>query len=177
MKKPAMKISAKGLAFIKGWERFVPHPYDDALAPLKATGQYREWRGGKVLGTLTIGYGHTDAAGPPKITRGMRLTEAQASELLDVDLDKVEAAVNRLVTVVLSQHKFDALVSFHYNTGGLGRSLLLKRLNKLDFAGAAEQFQWWRKSTVDGVSKVNPGLVRRRAAEKLFFLEGKITKA
>lgn len=112
---------------------------------------------------LTIGYGCTEG-----ITKGEVWTHAQAIEALRREMEKHEAAVNRLVKAEISQNAFDALVSFSYNCGygALGKSTLLKKVNKSDFAGAAAEFHKWNK----GGGKVLPGLVRRRAQEAEMFL-------
>lgn len=161
-----MKLSKRGLAFIKEFESFYPFVYDDKGKVIK--GRYQEFTGGQVKGTLTIGYGHTTDAGMPKVVPGMRITEEEAAEILDRDLDKVESDVNRLVKVVISQHEYDALVSFHFNTGALGRSTLLRKLNAMDVRGAANEFLRWTRAK----GQVLRGLVRRREAEKKIFLEG-----
>jgi len=51
-------------------------------------------------------------------------------------------AVNRRVTVAITQDEHDALADFVFNCGigALTGSTLLKDLNAGDFAGAAEQF-------------------------------------
>lgn len=112
---------------------------------------------------LTIGYGCTEG-----ITAGEVWTHAQAIEALRRELEKHEAAVNKLVTAEISQNAFDALVSFSYNcgSGALSKSSLLKKVNKGDMAGAAAEFHKWNK----GGGKVLPGLVRRRAQEAELFL-------
>lgn len=159
-------ISKNGLNLIKSFESFIPFVYDD-LKPVKGLKYgYREWNGGAVTGTLSVGYGHTNAAGPPKITKGMRVTMEQASQILDDDLDKVEANVRRLVKVPLTQSQFDALVSFDFNTGGLSKSTLLKKLNAGDYTGASSEFGKWVKAK----GKTLKGLVRRRNAERALFL-------
>ena len=81
---------------------------------------------------------------------------------------KFEAAVTTLVTVDLNQNEFDALCLFTYNVGrALQNSTLLKKLNKGDRAGAAEQFAAWTH-----VGKhAEPGLVSRRASERALFLK------
>jgi GH24 family phage-related lysozyme (muramidase) len=76
-----------------------------------------------------------------------------------------ERNVLKLVTVPLEPWQFDALVSFDYNTGALGKSTLLKKLNAGDFEGAALEFHRWNK----GGGKVLAGLTRRRASEALLF--------
>ena len=55
--------SQAGLVFVKGFETCVCYVYDDLRPPKK--GKYAEWDGGPVIGTLTVGYGHTDAAKHP----------------------------------------------------------------------------------------------------------------
>ncbi len=160
------KLGKKGLDLIKSFESFVPYVYDDLIPPVK--GKYREWNGGAVKGTLTIGYGHTDAAKHPlKIERGLKISQARALEILDVDLDECEEAVDRLVRVSLTQGQFDALVSFAFNcgTGNLRKSSLLRKLNAGDYDGARACFDLYTRSK----GKVLRGLVRRRDAEQALW--------
>lgn len=137
-----------------------------------------------VAGYWTIGVGHllTDEelttghlvlTTPPETTVDWRkgLTEDQVYRLLDQDADWAEAAVRKLVTVPLTQHQFDALVSFVFNVGpgspdpskpgGFYRSTLRRLLNAGDYASVPEQMARWRKAG----GKVVQGLVNRRAAE------------
>jgi GH24 family phage-related lysozyme (muramidase) len=95
------------------WEEFVPYVYDDKVP--KVHGRYPEWDGGPVRGTLTIGTGHTSAAGLPAIVQGMRITKAEGSEILSRDLAPCVNAVNRLLKVEVTQHQFDMLVDTHFN--------------------------------------------------------------
>jgi lysozyme len=161
-----MKISKQGLDFIKSFESFVPYVYDDKKAPVK--GVYREWKGEKVKGTLTIGYGHTDAAAHPlKIARGLRITEAEAVDVLDVDLDECEEDVLNLVKQPLSQGQFDACVSLVFNmgSGNFRKSTLLKRLNKGDYKGARDAFDLY----VNSGGEFMRGLQRRRDGEQVLW--------
>jgi lysozyme len=66
-----------------------------------------------------------------------------------------------LVKVPLSQNEFDALCSFDFNTGGLGRSTLLKRLNAGAYNEVPAQLNRWTRA--NGVKLA--GLARRRASE------------
>lgn len=153
-----LAISAKGLNFIKGHERFMPRAYDD-FAPSRVLN-----RGDRVRGTLTIGYGHTG----PDVKIGDVWTEKKALEVLDVDLDRFERAVRRLVKVPLEQHEFDALVSFTFNVGegNLAMSTLLKKINAgATLAEIQAQFRRWTRSK--GV--VLRGLVIRRDMEARMF--------
>lgn len=99
------------------------------------------------VGVWTIGVGHTSAAGPPKVTPGLTITEAEALTIFDRDLAQYEAAVDKAVTVLLADHERDALVSICYNIGpaGLARSTFVKRLNAGDRAGAAAAIMAWTK--------------------------------
>lgn len=60
-------------------------------------------------------------------------------------------------------------MSFVYNLGAanLASSTLLKLLNRGDYQGAADQFSRW----VNAGGKRLGGLVKRRAAERVLFLE------
>jgi len=169
-----MRISAHGLALAKGFESFVPYVYDDKVAPIR--GKYREWRrGDPIRGTLTIGYGHTDAAKfdlgfkLADVPAGFRITEAEACEILDVDLDECEQAVNDLVKVPLRQGEFDSVVdlTFNFGTGNLRKSTLLARLNRGDKKGARAAFDLYVKSKGEFMR----GLQRRRDAEQLLWDE------
>lgn len=108
----------------------------------------------------TIGWGCTEG-----ITAGMIWSEAEAEAALVRELEKHAAIVDRVVTVPIGENNRSALISFQYNTGGLPKSTLLKRLNAGDFDGAAREFDKWNKAG----GTVYKGLVRRRAAERALF--------
>lgn len=121
------------------------------------------------VGIWTIGYGHTDMAGPPKVTPNLTLTREEGEELLRRDLKKYQAGVERLVKVSLNDNQYGALVSFTYNLGegNLGKSTLLRKLNQGDYVGASKEFAKWDKAE----GKVLKGLTRRREAERVLFLK------
>jgi lysozyme len=98
-------------------------------------------------GIWTIGIGHTSAAGLPKVTPGLTITEAECDAIFARDLEKYESAVDKVVRAPLEQHEFDALVSLCYNIGqaGLARSTVVRRLNAGDRLGAAEAFLMWNR--------------------------------
>jgi len=111
----------------------------------------------------TIGYGHTKTA-----EKGMVITLAGADALLLHDLAWVETAIDTYVQVPLNQNQYDALSSFIYNVGGTAfrKSTLLKKLNKKDYNGAANELLRWDKQK----GKVLRGLTKRRQLEKDLFL-------
>lgn len=145
-----MKTSDNGRKFIEQWEGLFLHTYDDGV------------------GVPTIGYGHTSAAGPPHVIYGMTITQMQADQILAADLASVEIDVNRMVKVPINQNQFDALVSFHFNTGGLGRSSVLRAINSNHFGDVPADLNMW----VKGGGHVMLGLVRRRKAEGQLFMTG-----
>lgn len=118
----------------------------------------------------TIGWGSTmyENGVHVKLT-DPAITKERADAIMIRQLVNYEDAVNRYVKVPLNQNQFDALVDFAYNAGNgnLQTSTLLKKLNKGDYAGAAEQFDRW----VYGDGKKLNGLVTRRASEKALFLK------
>lgn len=120
------------------------------------------------VGILTIGVGHTSAAGSPTVTAGLKITDKECDDILARDLHAVEKQVNDPVKVHLTQNQFDALVSFTFNVGGgaFKGSTLLKKLNAGDYAGAADQFLVWNKAG----GKVLKGLTTRRESERKQFL-------
>lgn len=114
-------------------------------------------------GVLTIGYGHTSAAGSPEVHPGQKITQDEAVAILKLDVLSFEHYVTESVKVPLTQNEFDALVSFVFNVGpgNFRKSSLLKKLNKGDKASVpAELLRWDRAG-----KKVLPGLTKRRQAE------------
>ncbi|MCK0196335.1 lysozyme [Ancylobacter sp. 6x-1] len=138
-------INEEGLLLIKQWEG----------CRLKA---YRD-----PVGIWTVGYGHTDAAGPPRVGAGLSLSTAEAEALLRRDLAPVEAAVEAAVKVPLTDNQFAALVSFTFNLGAanLRRSTLLAKLNAGDYAAVPKELAKWNRAG----GRVIAGLSNRRAAE------------
>ena len=125
-------------------------------------------------GVWTIGWGHT--AG---VYEGMTITREKANELLKKDVAIFEDHLNYALGLddagrmpnglPISQHQFDALLSFTFNvgTGNLARSTLLRKVkaNPKDLSIRGEFSRW-----VYGGGKRLPGLVRRRKMEAdLFF--------
>lgn len=118
-------------------------------------------------GVTTIGWGTTAELGR-KLSKDTVWTKKQCDDAFLNDMVAFEDGVKKLVKQPLKQWQFDALTSFAYNCGlgNLQKSTLLKKVNAGDFKGAADEFLKWNK----GGGKVLPGLVRRRASERLLFL-------
>lgn len=121
-------------------------------------------------GTWTIGFGHTSAAGLPRVYPGMTITVEQADTILGNDLAAVEADINHHVNVQINQNQFDALVSFDFNTGALDRSGLLQLVNGgvTNATLITNAFEAWRYAHVHGV--MVPILLGRRSREAKVYL-------
>lgn len=155
-----MKISAKGLALIKKEEAFAPRLYHCQA------------------GKPTIGYGHVVQVNEPRLLdEGRVLTEAEASAMLQADVDKKYGAhVAKRLTRAVTQNQFDALVSFCFNvgTGGFDQSSVLRLANAgsnstVDICTA---FSLWNKVTNPKTKQkeVSNGLTVRRAREASLYL-------
>jgi lysozyme len=146
-----LRISQKGIDFIKGFEKLKLQTY---LCE---------------AGVPTIGYGHTGKDVMP----GMTITSDMAEVLLRKDLAWAESAVNELVSHVLRQCMFDALVSLVFNIGrtNFAKSTLLKYLNQRAYLECSNQFLVWRRAN----GRVSAGLTRRRELEREMFLFEGIT--
>lgn len=111
----------------------------------------------------TIGYGHTKGVKP-----GDTCTVEEGETFLIADVAWAVEAVNRGVTVPLTQPQFDALVSFVYNIGAPNffTSTLLRHLDAGNYAGAVHDMLSWDHQ--DG--EVLAGLTTRREQERARFL-------
>lgn len=150
-----MRTSNAGIDLIAKFEGFRSLPYNDPV------------------GHCTVGYGHLIHRG--NCTQSDRnewgtLTPAEGLELLRSDVRHFERAVESLVNVPLTQHQFDALVSFAFNlgAGALGGSTLLKYINRKRWESAAREFGKW----VYADGQKLEGLVRRRREEEALFRSG-----
>ena len=115
-------------------------------------------------GVWTIGYGHTKG-----VKRGMKIDQAQADRLLDIDIANVARSIRQLVKVNINDNQEQALVSFVFNigSGAFEKSTLLRKINNRDFLAASLEFRKW----VYAKGTKLPGLIRRRKAEKDLFNE------
>jgi lysozyme len=143
------KLSKKGFDLIKEFEGLELKAY---LCPANV---------------LTVGYGHVVRRGEP-YKLGSLITKDEAEKLLLFDSAWAQDAVNRFVSVPITQQQFDALVSFTFNLGQttFRNSTLLKLLNNRKFSACAD----FLLKYVFADGKKLRGLVRRRNAERNLFL-------
>lgn len=156
-----MNTSPAGRKLIEEFEGLFLQAYDDHNDHIVKPGE-------TVIGVLTIGYGHTSVAGPPKVYIGQVITQQEADAILAADLASVEIEVSHLVKVPLNQNQFDATVSFEFNTGWLAHPhcSLLNALNSGNYKPAATDFMLYDMAS----GRHLPGLTRRREAEREMFL-------
>lgn len=114
-------------------------------------------------GIWTLGWGHTGG-----VVEYQTCTISEADEWFTQDAHSACNAVMRAVDVPMTQNQFDALVSLCFNIGqgAFGGSTLVKLLNNGHADQAADQFTVWNHTA----GQANPGLTRRRAAERALFL-------
>ena len=113
---------------------------------------------------FTIGWGATGA----DIAPGTIWTMAECDRRLETDLRKYSDDVRSVLgDAATTQNQFDAMVSFHYNTGAIRRATLTRLHRAGNFSGAAKEFGRWNKAA----GRVMAGLVRRRAAEAALYCQ------
>lgn len=143
-------VSARGIAFIKSFEREILKVYDDGY------------------GYPTAGVGHLLSADEKRrFPLGTPISKAQSDAWFAKDLADHAEPVDQLVKVKLTQGQYDALVSLVFNIGGgnFKGSSLLKALNAGDYSTARAKFDDWIRSN----GQVSRGLVRRRNEEQVIF--------
>ena len=152
------QISPAGIALIKQFE---------GCAKRRADGRFEAYPDpGTGADPWTIGWGATGKGIQP----GTVWTQAECEARLEADLARYAAEVARaLGDAPTSQGQFDALVSFHYNTGAIARATLTKLHKAGDFSGAQAEFGKW----VHAGGKRLTGLIRRRAAEAALYANGR----
>lgn len=153
------KVSAAGLKLIRDFE---------GCAKLRGDGMIVAYPDPGTGGApWTIGWGATG----PDVRPGTVWTQQQADDRLAVDVARHAADVARALGSALegtSQAQFDALVSFHYNTGAIGRATLTRLHKAGKHADAAKEFARWNRAG----GRVLAGLTRRRAAEAKLYASG-----
>jgi len=158
---PPRSVGPAGIALIKRFEGCARLRLDGLVEAYPDPGTGGEpW---------TIGWGATgrDDVHGGRIGPGTVWTQAQCDARLASDLARYAAEVAAaLGDAPTTQPQFDALVSFHYNTGAIARATLTRKHRAGDWQGAAREFARWNRAG----GRVLKGLVRRRAAEAELYL-------
>ena len=148
-----MHLDKRGAGAIAGYEAVYLYAYPDPGT------------GGE---PITIGIGHTAAAGGMRPRRGQRITLEQAFAIFRGDMASVEKGVLRAVSIPWTQDRLNALTSFHFNTGAIRSGTVDDKLNRGDFAAAMDTLQLYVNA---GGRRMN-GLVKRRREERATFERG-----
>lgn len=134
-------------------------------AGLQFTAQFEGYQAfiyGDPVSIPTIGYGHVIRPGE-HFNQPFMPTDAYS--LLQKDSGMAARGVNRSVNVALRQSQFDALNDFQFNTGALGKSTVLKRVNaKADITAELDRWVYAKGQRL-------PGLELRRAAEGKLYAQ------
>lgn len=124
------------------------------------------------FGYATVGVGHLvlDEDG---LELGDDITQKQADDFLQQDLDHFREAVQRAVPIGLTQCQFDALVIFSFNIGvnAFTRSTLARRLKTCEISQRCtivkEEMPRWKNAG----GKFSRGLLNRRIDTVQMFCE------
>jgi len=144
---PPKKVSEAGLNLIKEFEGCSRVCEDGSVSAYQCP-----------AGVWTIGWGATGGDVGPDTVWDQERCDSRLEEDVARHATEVVRVLNGAPT---TQGQFDALVSFHYNTGAIGRATLTRKHMAGDYAGAAREFGRWNKAA----GRVLAGLTRRRAAE------------
>ncbi|WP_454796570.1 lysozyme [Novosphingobium lindaniclasticum] len=150
-------LGASGRALIHKWEGCARRRADGLFEAYPDPGS----RDGK---PWTIGWGSTGT----DIGPGTVWTQAQCDARFESEIERYVRQVRTAIgDAATTPNQFNALVSFHYNTGAIAKATLTRLHREGRFAEAAAQFGKWIYN--DG--KVLEGLKRRREDEaKLYAL-------
>lgn len=157
----SLTLSTEGEKLIKHYEGCKLKAYKDAK------------------GIWTIGYGNTFYENGNPVKEGDTITQQRAEELFRLITPKFEATVKEKITVDLSQHQFDALVSFCYNAGTsykLGNVWrdyqIWDKVNK--GVNGQEMINYWSTLAVTSGGVKLKGLENRRKSESHLFVKGEL---
>lgn len=152
-------------------ENYMSHQFELSAVGLKLIKSYEGFRQVPKLlpsGHYIVGYGHILS----QDAEGVKLSPTEAEAVLREDLAPIEALVNDHIFAPMTQGQFDGLCSLAFNigAGAFLKSDVVYALNNGRVIDAANGFDVWRKSEINGETYVIDSLVRRRTAEKILFL-------
>lgn len=150
-RKNVLRLGVDGELLIKRWEGCHKRRADGLFVayPDPGSDDGRPW---------TIGWGTTG----PQVGRNTVWTSKQCDEAFQEDLHVIENEVSAAIGAApTTQNQFDALVSFHYNTGAIARARLTAFHRDRNYEKAKLEFLKW----VHNDGKPLKGLRRRRLEE------------
>lgn len=151
---PKREIGEAGIALIQKWE---------GCARARPDGRFEAYPDpGSGDDPWTIGWGSTGE----DVIPGLIWTQDQCDARLKRDLIRYARDVAKALDgATTSPGQFDALTSFHYNTGAIAKATLTKLHCKGRFAEARAEFGKW----INAGGRVMSGLVKRRAEEARLY--------
>lgn len=161
-----LSVSPQGHALIKNYESLRLKPYYDG------SGHEID----KYVDGATIGYGHLINNSAEFEVYKNGINEMKANELYQLDMNKFELSIKKLVNADLNQNEYDAVMMLSFNIGygsvkydtGFITSEVLKILNGLSQGDLDEAWLRW------GYYKhhFSKGLMNRRRSELNVFHNG-----
>jgi len=118
------------------------------------------------VGILTIGVGHTSAAGAPEVVVGMTITREQAFDILMVDLRKFMARCETAMPRAMD-FEIEGATSFDFNTGAIHKASWVKFWSVGDDKQARGRFLLWNKA---GGKRLRGLAARREREADIIFL-------
>lgn len=151
---PSCGVSPAGIQLLKRFE---------GCARLRTDGLVEAYPDpGTGAAPWTIGWGATG----PDIGPGTVWTRSQCDARLEKDVARHAREVAEAITgATTTQNQFDALVSFHYNTGAIARATLTRLHIEGRHTEAGNEFARWNRAG----GRVLKGLVRRRREEAALY--------
>ena len=152
---PSCTVSPVGLQLIRRFE---------GCARLRPDGRFEAYPDPGTGGApWTIGWGATGSA----IREGTVWTREECDARLLADIERhAEDVRQALAGAPVTQGQFDALVSFHFNTGAIHRATLTRLHRSGEYEKAAREFARWKFAG----GRVLRGLVRRRREEAALYV-------
>ena len=159
------RVNENGLNLLKSFEKLRLRAYDDFQPNRELTALT------KIVGTLTIGWGHTG--------RDVKFNSVWTKEKSDIellnDIKNAETIVQNLLKRKVNDNEYSALVSFAYNSGGGYVSRKTGKWTPYELWRFVNENnimikEKWISTAITSKGVKMKGLINRRNAEvKLFF--------
>lgn len=118
------------------------------------------------VGIITIGVGHTSAAGGLRVKMGMELSPKQISDLLREDLRKFMARC-KIAMPAAKQHEIEGATSFDFNTGAIHKATWVDFWKAKETRESRRRLLLWNKA---GGKRLRGLALRREREADIIFL-------
>jgi len=168
-----LKIDKKGLQELIKTEGYRDQVYDDRTG--KKVSAYS-----LVQGYPTIGVGHLIKDSEKDkyakyLLGGKKMSKSEVMSLLSTDVERFEKSMRPKIKEPLTQSMWNALVSLAFNAGAGSYAVrnAITAINLKDYDGAAKAIM---NGPTTSKGRTLEGLVKRRRAEAMMFLEDGLPK-